>query len=200
MPRPAVDPGSGRPKLWVRSEIEQWVRRTGRHTRSHLDSHHEMILDGLGRRLDPRVFEECIVDLLGREMPVVPVPGGNDGGMDGAVFDGEGPAYPLIVTTAQDVSRNLGRSLSSYVENGGKRRKAVLATSSKLTPQRRRNLEDKASEMGFELVQIIERRGLADLLYRSPRWCKALLGLTGEPSPFSPLPPSVRPLPMWLGK
>ena len=30
MPRPVVDLGAGRPKLWLRSEIVRWARKTGR--------------------------------------------------------------------------------------------------------------------------------------------------------------------------
>lgn len=30
MPRPVVDLGSGRPRLWVRSEIIGWAKATGR--------------------------------------------------------------------------------------------------------------------------------------------------------------------------
>jgi predicted DNA-binding transcriptional regulator AlpA len=30
MPRPVVDMGQGRCKLWLRSDIESWVRKTGR--------------------------------------------------------------------------------------------------------------------------------------------------------------------------
>lgn len=30
MPRPAVDLGARRPRLWVRQEIEAWAKKTGR--------------------------------------------------------------------------------------------------------------------------------------------------------------------------
>ncbi len=30
MPRPIVDLGQGRPRLWLRSEIEAWIRRRKR--------------------------------------------------------------------------------------------------------------------------------------------------------------------------
>jgi glutathione-regulated potassium-efflux system ancillary protein KefG len=33
MPRPVVDLGRGRPRLWLRSEIEAWARSTGRLSR-----------------------------------------------------------------------------------------------------------------------------------------------------------------------
>jgi glutathione-regulated potassium-efflux system ancillary protein KefG len=30
MPRPVVDLGPGRPRLWLRPQIQEWARRTGR--------------------------------------------------------------------------------------------------------------------------------------------------------------------------
>lgn len=30
MPRPVVDLGRGRPRLWLRQEIEKWAKATGR--------------------------------------------------------------------------------------------------------------------------------------------------------------------------
>ena len=30
MPRPVIDLGPGRPRLWLRSELEEWARKTGR--------------------------------------------------------------------------------------------------------------------------------------------------------------------------
>jgi hypothetical protein len=52
----------------------------------------------------------------------VPVRGGTDAGMDGAIADDAGPAFPLVCTTAKDVIGNLTRSLNSYLRDGGNRR------------------------------------------------------------------------------
>lgn len=35
---------------------------------------------------------------------------------------------------------------------------------------------------------------MANLLYRSPAWCRELLGLAGDPAPLSAIPSTVRPL------
>ncbi len=93
------------------------------------------ILDGLDGRLDPELFEQCSIDLLRREAfpALVPIRGGSDAGMDGAVADGEGPAYPLVCTTGKDVIGNLTRSLDSYLADDGSRRLVVVATSQALT-------------------------------------------------------------------
>lgn len=158
------------------------------------DPFFDEIVQRLGRRLDPEVFERCATDLLRTIWPgLAPIPGGSDSGMDGAVADGEGPAFPLVATTHKRPIENLTQSLRSYVKDGGKRRKVILATSQTLTPRRRRNLEKTAESRGFELVQVYERTGIADLLYRDSRWCKELLGLAGDPTALSVVPRSTRP-------
>ncbi len=160
------------------------------------DPFHRQILAALEeKRFDPQVFERCMADLLRDTFPgLVPVPGGSDAGMDGAIGDGQGEPFPLVCTTAKDVIGNLTRSLESYVGSGGRRRDVVLATSRVLTPLRRRNLRQRAREKGFTLCQIVEQRGVADRLYHSPRWYRELLGLMGTPSALSAVPASRRPM------
>ena len=111
--------------------------------------------------------------------------------MDGAIPDGEGTAFPLVSTTSVDALENLRASLQSYLDEDGERRKAVFATSRELTPIRRRNLLRAASDLGFTLVQIYDQAAFADLLYRSPEWCRELLNLSG--TALSALPLSSRP-------
>ena len=136
-----------------------------------------------------------MADLLRDAFPtLVPVRGGKDSGMDGAIADGEGEPFPLVTTTAEDVERNLRNSLDSFVERQQPRRKVVFATSQALTPQGRLKLMDLARERGFTLVQVVEQRGVANLLQKSPSWYKKLLGLSGQPSALSVVPRSRRPL------
>jgi hypothetical protein len=159
------------------------------------DPFYRDIVERLSGRLDPDLFERCASDLLRDEWPtLVPVRGGTDAGMDGAIAKGEGPAFPLVCTTAQDVIGNLTHSLNSYLRDGGSRRQVVLATSQNLTQRRRRNLEKRASEKGFVLVQVYDQAAMADRLYRNPAWCRELLNLTGAPSALSVLPRTKRPL------
>lgn len=153
------------------------------------DPYYRKILEGLDGPLDPNVFEACAVDLLREVYPgLVPVRGGGDYGMDGAIADGEDEPFPLIVTTAQDVSRNLRKNLSSYVEGAGPRRKAVLATSRQLTPTQRRNLHGKARKRNFALVQIHDQRDFADRFHRNSFWARELLGLERKPAALSAVP------------
>src|SRR5215216_1640962 len=159
------------------------------------DPFYEQILAGLNGTLNPHVFQECMDTLLQEVFStLVPVRGGKDSGMDGAIADGEGEPFPVVTTTTEDVERNLRDSLDSFVKRKQPPRKVVLATSQAMTPQRRLKLMDLARERGFTLVQVYEQRGVANLLYKSPRWYKQLLGLSGQPSALSVIPRSRRPL------
>ncbi|HEX8395673.1 MAG TPA: hypothetical protein VF665_25195, partial [Longimicrobium sp.] len=54
-------------------------------------------LNDSDNRLDPELFERCAADLLRGLYPgLVPVRGGTDAGMDGAVADGGGLPFPLV--------------------------------------------------------------------------------------------------------
>jgi hypothetical protein len=159
------------------------------------DPHFRQILEGLAGHLHPQLFEECVTDLLRDAFPsLVAVHGGSDAGMDGAIADGAGEAFPLIVTTSGRVLRNLTESWHSYLALGGTRSRTVMATSSALSPAKRRNLHERARELGFLLVQIFDRRDLASRLYRDSKWTKLLLGITGEPPALSAVPRTRRPL------
>lgn len=159
------------------------------------DPFYRQIINSLKGALDPDIFEECAADILRQDFPnIVPVKGGSDSGLDGAIADGKGRAYPLVVTTGKDVIGNLTRNLKSYIANGGPRRKAIIATSQSLTPRRRINLENRAEKLGFRLIQIYDQNALAHRLYQNQKWCLELLGLTGSPSALSIFPLSKRPL------
>ncbi|HEV3052396.1 MAG TPA: hypothetical protein VGX50_18940, partial [Longimicrobium sp.] len=153
------------------------------------------IEQGLQGKIDGDLFEQCAADLLRQIYPgLVPVRGGGDAGMDGAISDGDDPPLPLICTTEKNVLDNLRRSIASYLSEGGTRRAVVVATSQDLSPPRRRNLEAAAKQLGFTVRQIHAQDAFTDLLYPSPPWCRDLLGLTGDPPALSVYPLSSRPL------
>jgi len=159
------------------------------------DPFYRQIIECLEGPLDPELFEQCAADLLRVIYPtLVPIRGGSDSGMDGAIADGKGEPFPLVSTIGKDVSGNLKRNLKSYLQDGGLRRKVILATSQKLTPRRIRNLYKRANELGFTLVNVYTQEAMANLLYRSPEWCLELLNLTGAPAPLSVVPRTDRPL------
>lgn len=152
------------------------------------------IIDALSQPLDRDLFEECAVDLLRQVYPtLVPIPGGSDSGMDGAIADPNASPFPLVCTTGADVIGNLTRSLNTYKDNGGIERRAVSVTSQALSATRRNNLFRRARELGFELIQVHEQRDIADRLYRNPAWCRELLGVTGDRPALSAVPLNSRP-------
>ncbi len=159
------------------------------------DRFYRQIVERLSGQLDPQLFEDCAVALLRSIYPtIVPIRGGSDSGMDGAIADGLGEPFPLVTTTSKNVIGNLTRNLQTYIHDGGQRRKAVLATSQSLTPQKIRNLNRRATDLGFILIQVHEQADIADRLHRSPEWCRELLDLTGNPPALSAVPLSSRPL------
>ncbi len=161
-----------------------------------LDRHHKAILDALNGDLNPAAFEACAVDLLRRVWPgLVPVRGGHDDGFDGAVADTRGHApFPLISTTAKDLTGNLRRNLRRAQQRNPKLDRALFATSRVVKPRTRKTLQDQAGSLGVTLVQIADQDWFAQELYRVPVWCKHLLGVTGHPPALSPFPISRRPI------
>lgn len=68
------------------------------------DPFYRDIVERLSGSLDPDLFERCAGDLLRDEWPrLVPVRGGTDAGMDGAIAEGEGPAFPFVSIPSQHV-------------------------------------------------------------------------------------------------
>lgn len=151
------------------------------------------IVERLNGHLDDQTFQSCAGDLLRQIYPgLVPYTGGDDAGMDGAIPDFENEPYPLIVTTSDDAIGNLTRNLEKYKSEGRKQRKAVFATSQKLTPARMQNLFHRAEELDFALLQVYPQDWFAKALYRDPTWCNTLLSLSGKPSALSKIPLSTR--------
>jgi hypothetical protein len=157
------------------------------------DPLYKKIIEGLGGHLDPLVFERCMGDLLREDFPgLVPVTGGSDSGMDGAIPDpGGGEPFPLVCTTREDVRRNLRESLEEWKKHHPSQ-KAALATSRKLTPSQRSALMELAREKGFILIQVVEREGVADRLHGNSRWRKELLQISGQASALTAVPISHR--------
>ncbi len=154
------------------------------------------IQQALAGRLDPNVFEECACSLLRDEWPsLVPVPGGDDAGVDGLVATPDGLDIGLVCTASKaGPLDNLRRSLTRHKEMGGCIRRVIFATPRTLTPRRQRNLAAAARELGFDLVQVYQQQAFVDRLYHSPEWRKQLLGLSGAPSALSEYPRVWRPM------
>jgi hypothetical protein len=79
------------------------------------DPFYLQIVEALGKRLDPEIFERCAQTVLREPFPTLaPVQGGSDDGMDGAIAEGNVPPLPLVCTTAKTVKANLVKNLKSY--------------------------------------------------------------------------------------
>lgn len=160
------------------------------------DPFYNQIIDRLSKHLDPLVFEACVMDILREVYPgLVPIPGGGDSGRDGLIADESDQPFPLVATTSLDVIGNVRNNLESYLAAGGPRRVVVVATSQSLTPTRRDRIVGAAHDQGFTVKQIHAQDDLANRLYHSPRWCRELLGLAGQPPALSRLPAQNR---RWL--
>ena len=111
--------------------------------------------------------------------------------MDGARGTAEG-VYPLICTTGDDVLGNVRKSLTNYLREHGGPKRCVIATTTFLTPQRRRNIIKAASVLGVTVVNIHDGEDFVGRLYVDHRWRLELLGVTGNPPALSKLPPNPR--------
>jgi hypothetical protein len=156
------------------------------------DPLYRTIEEALARLTDGNHFQECAAALLGKALPnLAPMPGGDDAGMDGAFGTPDG-SFPLVCTIKPDVLGNFRDNVSTYLKKGSGRKRAVVATSQRLTNRKKRNLEKAASKLGVKLVNIYDAPYFANELYRDPKWRLELLGITGDPPALSALPRSGR--------
>jgi hypothetical protein len=159
------------------------------------DPLYRQIRRGLRELRDGNTFELCATDLLQPIYPsLAPREGGDDAGLDGLVAREDKSSIQLICTTGQDILGNLSGSIASNQRKGGTSHACILATSQRLTNPKKRNLEERAKELGRPLIQIYDQAAMAQLLYRDARWLKELLGLTGDPPALSVFPVTNRPL------
>ena len=161
-----------------------------------LDEHHRKILQKLDGTLDPVLFEQCAVELIGLELPgVVHVGGVQDNGFDGAIAAEYAVVEPtpLIVTTSSDPRINLRKSLQSINRSSSSTKRACFATSHRINASDRNKLNEVAARHNFTLIQIFDQSWFASRLYRNSNWCFKLLGVTGQPSALSKYPTTNRP-------
>lgn len=193
-PAPVSDLKSG--PVFKLGEVRHWLER--RRTSvcfANRDPHYQRILDGLARLADGNLFERCVTDLLRDEHPsLIPVPGGDDAGMDGAWVDQEGAGL-LIATVGKNVIGNVTRNLKSHQKAGGKRTRVLVATTQSLSRRRCDNIEKRVDELGCTLAHYpYTQPAIADRLYHNARWCRELLGITTPASALSKVPRVLRPL------
>ena len=147
-------------------------------------------------RLDQNLFEECACSVLRDEWPsLVPVPGGDDAGVDGLIATPDEPTISLVCTTSRGGAlNNLRKNLTSHKESGGRVQRFIFATPRALSPRQCRNLRRQAEELGVQLLEIYHQQAFVDRLYHNPEWRKHLLGLSGAPNALSEYPRFWRPM------
>lgn len=151
--------------VWNRDTINAGVRALP-------DRLYEAIKRAINEDVDGDEFELCAIDLLRVHYPNLrPLTGGNDAGQD-ALFELHDSRRGFIVaTTAQDVGRNLRKSVKSHLQAGGVRRVVVFATTRRISGQMREKLKrELANEQGFTLHDVHDQGDFIDLLYRNPQW------------------------------
>ena len=160
------------------------------------DPLHEAIARALReRQLDGRLFERCAVDLLRDAWypDLRGTPHGRDAGADGISGPDAWPDFVLVATTAKDYAHNLRESVERHLDVGGRGRAFVLATTREVTVERRLSLTEELKQRGVRLLAVHDRGDFERLLYRSPRWSKDLLGVTGAEAALSRFPVRSRP-------
>ncbi len=192
-PRKARTPA--RSRLIDKSEPKKQGSRRDNAPIRNRDPLYEEIIERLGRVSDGDKFEACVADLLRAEWPtLIPIPGGDDAGMDGAWSDEMGAGL-LIATTGLNVIGNVTRNLEKHLAEGGTRRRVLVATTQSLTARRIRSIEDRICSLGFVPAHsTYSRQALADRLYHDSRWLRELLGISGLYSALSRVPKRIRPL------
>jgi hypothetical protein len=152
------------------------------------DPLYSKVIEALKRPLDGNTFQACAAALIGKAHPnLVPMPGGDDAGMDGAFGTPDGP-FPLVCTVQSDVLGNFRKNMSTYLAKRTGPKCAAVATSQRLSNRRKRNLEAAAEKLGVKIVNIYDAAYFAEQLYRDSQWRLKLLGITGESPALSALP------------
>jgi hypothetical protein len=148
-------------------------------------------------KLDDATFEKIAVRIANSYgVPVMPTPGGQDVGYDGAIVDLDGRRLPspLVVTLQKDGLANLRKNLKRHSDTYPEAAKsAFFATTWPKTNQQRQDLTTEAKRLGYTLLGIADEPTVAEHLYYHPNSCYELLGFRGGPSALSSLPPRRRP-------
>ena len=147
-------------------------------------------------KLDDTTFERIAVRIANHYgVRVLPMPGGQDAGYDGAIVDAGGGRLPgaLVATMQKDGLANLRKNLRMHSDAYPEAAKtAFFVTTRPKTNRQKQNLTKEAQDMGYTLLGIADESAVAEYLYYHPDSCHELLGFRGVPSALSSLPPRRR--------
>ena len=157
------------------------------------DPLYNRITEGLESLGNGEKFEACANSLLREKYPYLTwIKGGDDAGFDGAGILSDGTRVQLICTTDDNVIGNVTHSLDRAKEENQESDLVLVATSRRLSPERKRNIQERISEKGKKPMEIEDQPVFAELIYHSPRWRKELLEIPGHPPPLSLYPQTDR--------
>lgn len=146
--------------------------------------------------LNAVTFEKIAVRIAASKgLGVLPMPGGQDAGLDGAIVDVEGSHLPgpLVVTMQRDGVANLRKNLRTHADTYPDAAKvAFFVTTRPKTPKQKHYLTVEAGKLGYALLGVADEAEVAEYLYYHPEACFELLGFRGVRSALSHLPPRRR--------
>jgi hypothetical protein len=147
-------------------------------------------------KLDAATFEKIAVRIANSyNVRVLPIPGGQDAGYDGAIVDADSGRLPgpLVATVQENGLANLRKNLRTHSDTYPEAAKvAFFATTWPKTNRQKQNLTKEAQEMGYILLGIADESAVAEYLDYDPNSCYELLGFRGVSSSLSSLPPRRR--------
>ncbi len=147
-------------------------------------------------QLDDKVFEKIGVRIANHYgVKVIPMPGGQDAGSDGAIVDTDGDLIPgpLVATMQENGLANLRNNLIMHAETYPEASKnTFFVTTRPKSNRKKKNLTREAKERGYILLGIADESAVGEHLYYNPCDCYELLGFRGVPPALSPLPPRRR--------
>ena len=144
------------------------------------DPLYSKVIEALKRPLDGNTFQACAAALIGKAHPnLVPMPGGDDAGMDGAFRHPRRSLSPRLHRPV-GCPRQLPQEYVHLPCEAHGTKCAAVATSQRLSNRRKRNLEAAAEKLGVKIVNIYDAAYFAEQLYRDSEWRLGLLGITGE--------------------
>ena len=148
------------------------------------------------QELNDATFEKIAVRIANDSgVAVLPMPGGQDAGYDGAIVDSAGDRLPgpLVATMQKNAVANIRTNLSMHAATYPEAIKsAFFVTTRAKTNRQKQNLAKEAQRLGYRLLATADEATVAEYLYNNPNSCADLLGFRGVPSALSPLPPRRR--------
>ncbi len=159
-----------------------------------MDPKFEQILNHLERsNIDDQEFERAAAEMQdGYGRISYWIQGGGDFGEDGVIINERQESIPLITTTSERALENIKKNISRLISSGWKGKQVAFATSRKLTPAKRRNINAYLVKMKIRPLALFDSAWHAQRLLKFPHLCQSLLNIPLDYPALSPLPQNHR--------